>query len=63
MKLKANVTVVAGKKIHAPGDTFDINEEEGQRLVDRKFAALIDGQSIQKGAKIKPDPEAPSDDA
>jgi len=62
MKLKANVMVVAGKKTHSPGDTFDINEDEGRRLVDRKLASLVTDQPVKKDAKAKPEPDAPSED-
>jgi len=62
MKLQANVTIVAGKKTYAPGETFDINEDEGQRLLDRKLAAPVEDQPLQNSGKIKPDPEVSSDD-
>jgi len=62
MKLKANVMVVAGKKNHSPGDTFDINEDEGRRLVDRKLASLVTEQPAKKGGKAKPEPNTPSED-
>ncbi len=62
MKLKANVMVVAGKKTHSPGDTFDINEDEGRRLVDRKLASLVTEQPVKKGGKAKSEPDTPSED-
>ena len=61
MKLKANVMV--GKKTHSPGDTFDINEDEGRRLVERKLASLVTELPAKKGGKAKPEPDAPSEDA
>ena len=60
MKLKANVMVVAGKKTHAPGDTFEINEDEGRRLVERKLATVVAEQPAKKGGKAKPEADAPS---
>jgi hypothetical protein len=62
MKLKANVMVVAAKKTHSPGDTFDINEDEGQRLVERKLASLVTEQPAKKGGKAKSEPDTPSED-
>jgi hypothetical protein len=62
MKLKANVMVVAGKKTHSPGDTFDINEDEGRRLVDRKLATVVEDQPVKKGGKAKPESNTPSED-
>ncbi len=62
MKLKANVMVVAGKKTHSPGDTFDINEDEGRRLVERKLASLVTEQPAKKNGKAKSGPDTPSDD-
>jgi hypothetical protein len=54
--------VVAGKKTHSPGDTFEINEDEGRRLVERKLASLVEGQPVKKGGKAKPEASAPSQD-
>ncbi|HER25739.1 MAG TPA: hypothetical protein ENI69_01380 [Rhodospirillales bacterium] len=62
MKLKANVMVVSGKKTHSPGDTFDINEDEGRRLVDRKLASLVAEQPVKKGSRDKSESDAPSED-
>ncbi len=62
MKLKANVMVVSGKKTHSPGDTFDINENEGRRLVDRKLASLVTEQPGKKGGRDKSESDAPSED-
>lgn len=62
IKLSANVMVVAGKKTHSPGDTFEINEDEGRRLVERKLASLVEGQPVKKGGKAKPEASAPSQD-
>ena len=62
MKLKANVMVVAGKKTHSPGDTFDINEDEGRKLIERKLASLVEDQPAKKSGKAKSGPDAPSDD-
>lgn len=61
MKLKANVMVVAGKKTHSPGDTFDINEDEGRKLVERKLASMVTEQPVKKGGKAKPEPDTPSE--
>ena len=61
MKLKANVMVVAGKKTHSPGDTFDINEDEGRKLVERKQASMVTEQPEKKGGKAKPEPDTPSE--
>jgi hypothetical protein len=66
MKLKANVMVVAGKKTHSPGDTFDINEDEGRKLVERKLASLVTEQSVKKGGQkigtSKSEPDTFSED-
>jgi len=66
MKLKANVMVVAGKKTHSPGETFEINEDEGLSLVERKLATLVEEQPAKKGGQktgmSKPDADAPSQD-
>ncbi len=66
MKLKANVMVVAGKKIHSPGETFEINEDEGLRLVERKLATLVEEQPAKKGGQktgtSKPAADATSQD-
>ena len=62
MKLKANVMVVAGKKTHSPGDTFDINEDEGRKLVERKLASLATEQPAKKGGKAKSEPDTSSED-
>ncbi|HEC90541.1 MAG TPA: hypothetical protein ENI55_02625 [Alphaproteobacteria bacterium] len=64
MKLKANVMVIAGKKTYSPGETFEINDDEGRRLVERKLATLVEEQPAKKGGpktgKAKPDANTPS---
>ena len=60
MKLKANVMVVAGKKIYSPGETFEINDDEGRKLVERKLATLVEEQPVKKGGKTKPEASTPS---
>ena len=62
MKLKANVMVVAGKKAYSPGETFEINEDEGLSLVERKLATKVEDQPAKKGGKAKPEASAPSQD-
>ncbi len=62
MKLKANVMVVAGKKTYSPGETFEINEDEGLSLVERKLATLVEEQPAKRGGKAKPEADAPSQD-
>ena len=62
MKLKANVMVVAGKKTHSPGDTFEINEDEGRKLVERKLATLVEDQPEKKGGKAKVVADAPNEE-
>ena len=62
MKLKANVMVVAGKKTHSPGDTFDINEDEGRKLVERKLATLVEVQSEKKVGKAKVEVDTPNEE-
>ena len=62
MKLKANVMVVAGKKTHSPGDTFDINEDEGRKLVDRKLATLVEDQPEKKSDKAKVEADTPNEE-
>jgi hypothetical protein len=66
MKLKANVMVVAGEKTYSPGETFEINEDEGLSLVERKLATKVEEQSARKGGQktgtFKPEASAPSQD-
>jgi len=62
MKLKANVMVVAGKKTHSPGDMFDINEDEGRKLVERKLATLVEDQPEKKGGKAKVEADTPNEE-
>ncbi|MCP4541396.1 MAG: hypothetical protein GY832_30065 [Chloroflexi bacterium] len=54
MKLKANVMVIAGEKTYSPGETFTINDDEGQSLVERKLASRVE----RPDPKTKPDARA-----
>ena len=41
MKIKGLVTIYAGSDIHPPGTVFQINDADGQDLVDRGFAEAV----------------------
>ena len=41
MKIKGLVTIYAGSDIHPPGTVFQINDADGQDLVNRGFAEAV----------------------
>jgi len=53
MKMKANVMVIAGTETHRPGDTFEIDDTEGRRLVERKLATPVKDEPVKRGRKAK----------
>jgi len=41
MKIKGLVTIYAGRDVHPPGAVFQINDSEGQDLINRGFAEAM----------------------
>lgn len=50
MKVKANITIIAGNKEYAPGALVDVADDEAARLVARGFASAV-GQEKAVPAK------------
>ena len=50
MKVKANITIIAGNKEYAPGALVDVTDDEAARLIGRGFATEV-GQEKLVSAK------------
>ena len=53
MKLVASVMVIAGTETHRPGETFETDDAEGRRLVERKLATPVTEDPARKGRRTK----------